>query len=85
MEWTALEDEDGYRRLQIEAPWDEIAEEYRDLVTRYAATARLPGFRAGKTPRAEGGGLQRLKDMLLAESTLEYLVENQGSTTNKGA
>jgi len=51
MEWTALEDEDGYRRLQIEAPWDEIAEEYRDLVTRYAATARLPGFRPGKTPR----------------------------------
>jgi FKBP-type peptidyl-prolyl cis-trans isomerase (trigger factor) len=51
IEWTALDDEGGYRRLQIEAPWDEIAQEYRDLVTRYAASVRLPGFRPGKTPR----------------------------------
>lgn len=51
MQWTALEDEDGYRRIQVEAPWEEIAEEYRDLVARYAASARLPGFRPGKTPR----------------------------------
>jgi FKBP-type peptidyl-prolyl cis-trans isomerase (trigger factor) len=51
IEWTALDDEGGYRRLQIEAPWDEIADEYRDLVTRYAASVRLPGFRPGKTPR----------------------------------
>lgn len=51
MQWTALEDEDGYRRIQIEATWDEIAAEYRDLVGRYAATVHLPGFRPGKTPR----------------------------------
>jgi FKBP-type peptidyl-prolyl cis-trans isomerase (trigger factor) len=51
IEWTALDDEGGYRRLQIEAPWDEIADEYRDLVTRYATSVRLPGFRPGKSPR----------------------------------
>jgi FKBP-type peptidyl-prolyl cis-trans isomerase (trigger factor) len=51
MKWDALDDEDGYRRLQIEAPWDEIEPEYRDLVTRYAASVRLPGFRPGKAPR----------------------------------
>ena len=51
IEWTALDDEGGYRRLQIEAPWEEIAAEYRDLVARYAASVRLPGFRPGKTPR----------------------------------
>lgn len=51
MDWSRLEDEDGYRRLSIEAPWDEIAPDYHDLVTRYAATVRLPGFRPGKTPR----------------------------------
>jgi len=51
IEWTLLDEEGGYRRLQIEAPWEEIAAEYRDLVTRYAASVRLPGFRPGKTPR----------------------------------
>jgi FKBP-type peptidyl-prolyl cis-trans isomerase (trigger factor) len=51
MEWTQLADEHGYRCLSIEAAWDEIAADYRDLVTRCAATARLPGFRPGKTPR----------------------------------
>ena len=52
MEWTALADKNGYRCLNIAAPWDEIAADYDDLVARYAATVRLPGFRPGKTPRA---------------------------------
>jgi len=51
MELTHQEDENGYRCLSIEAPWDEIAADYADLVARYAATVRLPGFRPGKTPR----------------------------------
>ena len=49
--WTQLADENSYRCLSIEAAWDEIAADYNDLVTRCAATARLPGFRPGKTPR----------------------------------
>lgn len=52
MEWTRLEDEGGYRRLRVEAPWEEVAADYRDLVTRYASSVRLPGFRPGKAPRA---------------------------------
>jgi FKBP-type peptidyl-prolyl cis-trans isomerase (trigger factor) len=51
MEWTALADENDYRCLSIEAPWEEITADYNDLVTRYAATVRLPGFRPGKAPR----------------------------------
>jgi len=51
MEWTMLADENDYRRLSIEAPWGELAEEYRDLIARYATVARLPGFRQGKAPR----------------------------------
>jgi FKBP-type peptidyl-prolyl cis-trans isomerase (trigger factor) len=51
MEWKRLDDDEGRSRLAIEAPWEEIAADYRDLVDRYAATARLPGFRPGKVPR----------------------------------
>jgi FKBP-type peptidyl-prolyl cis-trans isomerase (trigger factor) len=50
MEWTQLEDENRYRRLCIEAPWDEIAADYHDLVARYAKVG-LPGFRLGKAPQ----------------------------------
>ncbi len=32
----------------------------------------------------KGGGIQRIRDMLLAESTLDYLVERPGRTTDKG-
>jgi FKBP-type peptidyl-prolyl cis-trans isomerase (trigger factor) len=52
MNWTQLENENGYRCLCIEAPWDEISTDYHDIVAHYAATVRLPGFRPGKTPRA---------------------------------
>jgi len=50
MNWTHLDDEHGYRRLSIEAPWDEIEADYHDLLACYLATVRLPGFRPGKTP-----------------------------------
>ncbi len=65
MEWTALPDENGYRRLAIEAPWEEIAGEYEELVTRYAATVGLPGFRPGKAPR--GAVAQRFRAEILAD------------------
>lgn len=50
MPWTSLEDENGYRRLQVEAPWPELAADYGDLVAQYARLP-LPGFRVGKAPR----------------------------------
>lgn len=52
MNWTQLDDEHGYRSLSIEAPWEEIEADYLDLLARYLATVRLPGFRPGKTPLA---------------------------------
>ncbi len=65
MEWTALPDENGHRCLAIEAPWEEIAGEYEELVTRYAATVGLPGFRPGKAPR--GAVAQRYRAEILAD------------------
>lgn len=51
MKWEQHENKDGYRRLQVDADWSEIAADYDDAVSRYART-RLPGFRAGKIPRS---------------------------------
>lgn len=65
MEWRQRDDENGYRCLSIEAPWDEIAADYQDLVARYAAIVRLPGFRPGKAPR--GAIEQHCHKELMAE------------------
>jgi FKBP-type peptidyl-prolyl cis-trans isomerase (trigger factor) len=51
MQWTHLNNENGYCRLSIEAPWPEIADDYHDIVAQYAKVP-IPGFRAGKTPQA---------------------------------
>ena len=50
MQWTRLDNENGYCRLSIEAPWSEIADDYRDIAAQYAKVP-IPGFRAGKTPQ----------------------------------
>jgi FKBP-type peptidyl-prolyl cis-trans isomerase (trigger factor) len=50
MQWTRLDNENGYCRLSIEAPWSEISDDYHDIVAQYAK-APIPGFRAGKTPQ----------------------------------
>jgi FKBP-type peptidyl-prolyl cis-trans isomerase (trigger factor) len=50
MQWTHLDNENGYCRLGIEAPWSEIADDYRDIVAQYTKVP-IPGFRAGKTPQ----------------------------------
>ena len=42
--------EDGYRRLRLEVPWEEIAPDYDDLVAAYGRRP-LRGFRPGKVPR----------------------------------
>ena len=50
MKWQALENENGYCRLSIEADWSEIAVDYKNIRASYAK-ARLPGFRSGKLPQ----------------------------------
>jgi FKBP-type peptidyl-prolyl cis-trans isomerase (trigger factor) len=50
MQWTRLDNENGYCRLSIEAPWSEIADDYHDIVAQYTKVP-IPGFRAGKTPQ----------------------------------
>ncbi len=50
MQWTRLDKENGYCRLDIEASWAEVAADYLDLVAQYAKV-RLPGFRPGKVPQ----------------------------------
>jgi FKBP-type peptidyl-prolyl cis-trans isomerase (trigger factor) len=50
MKWEFLEPEQGYRRMTIEADWEEIASEYHDIVDDYAKVP-IPGFRLGKTPK----------------------------------
>jgi FKBP-type peptidyl-prolyl cis-trans isomerase (trigger factor) len=50
MQWTRLDNENGYCRLSIEAPWSEIADDYHDIVAQYTK-GPIPGFRAGKTPQ----------------------------------
>jgi FKBP-type peptidyl-prolyl cis-trans isomerase (trigger factor) len=51
MKVDQLDDNDGRRVLQIEAPWAEIEADYRDLVSQYA-NVPVPGFRPGKAPRS---------------------------------
>jgi FKBP-type peptidyl-prolyl cis-trans isomerase (trigger factor) len=56
MEWTTLADENGYRRL---------GDDYQDLLARYAAMVRVPGFRPGKVPR--GAVEQRFRTEIMAD------------------
>jgi FKBP-type peptidyl-prolyl cis-trans isomerase (trigger factor) len=65
LNWTQQEDENGYRCLSIEASWDEISADYDDLLTRYAASVWLPGFRPGKTLR--GAVEQRFQKELILD------------------
>ena len=51
MKWELGDSNDGWRQLRIEAPWEELADDYRDLLASYAQV-KLPGFRPGKVPRA---------------------------------
>lgn len=50
MKWEQRTSHDGYRILAVEASWDEMAADYKDMVEAYAHV-RLPGFRPGKVPR----------------------------------
>ena len=50
MRWELGDGDDGWRQLRIEAPWEELADDYRDLLDSYSKV-KLPGFRPGKVPR----------------------------------
>jgi len=49
MKWKMVSLEDGYRQVRVEAPWEEIAADYNDILRDYARL-RVPGFRPGKVP-----------------------------------
>ena len=51
MKWEQQASDDGYQRLRVEVDWSELAADYDDMVSRHARI-RVPGFRAGKTPRS---------------------------------
>lgn len=50
MKWEFLDPEQGYRRIKIEADWEEIVSDYDDIVDDYAEVP-VSGFRAGRAPR----------------------------------
>lgn len=50
MKWGQHKSNDGYHRLNVQADWSEIADDYEDIVTAYQKI-RVPGFRPGKVPR----------------------------------
>jgi FKBP-type peptidyl-prolyl cis-trans isomerase (trigger factor) len=51
MKWEQSRNGNGYHLLRIEAAWNEIESDYNDIIDEYSQV-RLPGFRAGKIPRA---------------------------------
>jgi FKBP-type peptidyl-prolyl cis-trans isomerase (trigger factor) len=50
MKWEMVPQEDGFRLLRVQVPWEKIASDYDDILNDYARLP-LPGFRPGKAPR----------------------------------
>jgi|WetSurMetagenome_2_1015567.scaffolds.fasta_scaffold194113_2 FKBP-type peptidyl-prolyl cis-trans isomerase (trigger factor) len=50
MKWEMVDREDGYRQVNVEVPWEEIAPDYDDILDSYVRL-KIPGFRPGKVPR----------------------------------
>jgi FKBP-type peptidyl-prolyl cis-trans isomerase (trigger factor) len=50
MKWEMIPQEDGFRLLRVQVPWEQIAANYEDILNDYARLP-LPGFRPGKAPR----------------------------------
>jgi FKBP-type peptidyl-prolyl cis-trans isomerase (trigger factor) len=50
MRWENCNSNDGYCRINIEADWSELSDDYDSIVAEYAKV-RVPGFRPGKVPR----------------------------------
>lgn len=49
MKWEMVALEDGFRQVRVEAPWEEIAPDYQDILAEFAGVT-VPGFRPGKAP-----------------------------------
>jgi hypothetical protein len=62
-----LDQEQGYSRMKIEVDWEEIASEFGTTLGELRAKLE------------KGGGKERLRDLLIAESTLGYLLEMYGN------
>jgi FKBP-type peptidyl-prolyl cis-trans isomerase (trigger factor) len=50
MKWEKYENNDGYQRINVEADWSELADDYDRIVTEYAKVP-VTGFRPGKVPK----------------------------------
>jgi FKBP-type peptidyl-prolyl cis-trans isomerase (trigger factor) len=50
MKWEMVPQEDGFRLLRVQVPWEKIAADYDDILNDYVRLP-LPGFRPGKAPR----------------------------------
>ncbi len=50
MEIVNMGEEDGRVALAIMAPWEQVADDYEDILEEYSRVG-IAGFRAGKTPR----------------------------------
>ncbi len=50
MKWEKYNNNDGYYRMNVEADWSELSDDYDSIVAEYA---KIPvvGFRPGKVPR----------------------------------
>jgi FKBP-type peptidyl-prolyl cis-trans isomerase (trigger factor) len=49
MKWEKYENNDEYHRINVEADWSELSDDYVGIVAEYAKI-RIPGFRPGKVP-----------------------------------
>jgi FKBP-type peptidyl-prolyl cis-trans isomerase (trigger factor) len=50
MKWEMVPQDDGFRLLRVQVPWERIAPDYDDILIDYLRRP-LPGFRPGKAPR----------------------------------
>ena len=50
MKWEEYNSNDGYHRMNVEADWSELSDDYDSIVAEYAKVPVL-GFRPGKAPR----------------------------------
>jgi FKBP-type peptidyl-prolyl cis-trans isomerase (trigger factor) len=50
MKWEEYMSNDGYRRINVEADWAELSDDYDSIVAEYAKVPVI-GFRPGKVPR----------------------------------
>jgi FKBP-type peptidyl-prolyl cis-trans isomerase (trigger factor) len=51
MKWEKHDSNDEYHRINVEADWSELSDDYDSIVSEYAK-APVPGFRPGKVPKS---------------------------------